>query len=85
MLGLNAARLVPRDADDVVGDARLLHTPSGMGPLPDVAIAVAHAAMGIVDVPRPFAGHDLVRLARFPIEVKDEFESRRQAPVPVAR
>src|SRR3990167_9549274 len=85
MLGLDAARLVAGDADDVVRDPGLLDALTGVSPLADRTILVAHAAMGIVDVPRPFARHDLVRFPRRAIEVEEELEGRREPAGPVAR
>src|SRR5690606_34335818 len=55
-----------------------------MGPRAHRPVLAPHAAMGVVDVAGPFAGHDLVRLSRLAIEVEHELECGRQTPVPVA-
>jgi hypothetical protein len=58
---------------------------AGMRPLADMTVLVANAAMRIVDVARPFARDDLVRLSRPSIEVEDELKRWRQSPVELCR
>src|SRR5581483_8773426 len=74
-----------RDTDDVVRNPGRLDTLAGVRPFAHMAVLVADAAMRVVDVARPLARHNLVRLASLAIEMEDELEGRRQATVPIAR
>ena len=83
VLGLDAALLVPGDAHNVVGDPEVLDRPAF------VRIA-AHRAVGPAQaghqqrIAGPFAGDDLVGLARLPVEVEEKLERRREAAIPVS-
>src|SRR5690606_15051857 len=83
------ATALARHLDDRVRDAELLRRRAGVVPFADLAVLAAHRGGGAVGaqvrlVAGPFAGHDLVRLARLAVEVEQELVARREATGPVA-